>query len=152
MRIDLVPVAILALGLAVPVAAQEATPDEGPAPVIRTSDGAMTCIQIADEAARLSARMGGDGGGGVFGQVGGVAKAGAAMLIPGAGLLMAGADALTADERREREAEADAVQHRWYYLNGLYAGRHCDAPTPAPASATATPPTAPPPPVVVTPR
>jgi hypothetical protein len=134
MRIDLVPAAVLALGLATPAGAQDAAPPDGPPPIIRASDGAMTCVQMSDEAAQLSARMGGEGESGVFGQVGGVAKAGAAMLIPGAGLLIAGADALTADERREREAEAAAVQDRWYYLNGLYAGRHCGAAASAPSS------------------
>ena len=139
------------LAIAGPVVAQEGP---GPAAVIRASDGQMTCMQISDEAAQLSEQMGGRPEGGVLGQVGGVAKAGASMLIPGAGLLFAGADALTADQRREREAQAAAVQHRWYYLNGLYAGRHCDAPVqPAAAAPPAAPaPVAPTAPVVVTPR
>jgi hypothetical protein len=93
-----------------------------PAPVIRTADERLTCRQIADEAAQLSATMGGTPSGGGLGEI---AKAGAAMLIPGAGLLFAGADALTREERDRRQAEALAVQNRWFYLNGLYAGRRC---------------------------
>ncbi|WP_374515101.1 hypothetical protein [Brevundimonas sp.] len=105
--------------------APEAAPEqaaEGPAPVIRAADERLTCRQIADEAAALSADMGGTPSGGGLGEI---AKAGAAMLIPGAGLLFAGADALTREERERRQAEALAVQNRWFYLNGLYAGRRC---------------------------
>ncbi|OGN44521.1 MAG: hypothetical protein A2623_14490 [Caulobacterales bacterium RIFCSPHIGHO2_01_FULL_70_19] len=101
--------------------AAEATGGQ-PAPVIRTADERLTCRQIADEAAQLSATMGGTPSGGGLGEI---AKAGAAMLIPGAGLLFAGADALTREERDRRQAEALAVQNRWFYLNGLYAGRRC---------------------------
>ena len=111
-----------ALALAAPAVAQEGDPA---LVVFRPDDGAMTCRQMADEAAGLSAQMGGRGGAGVFGAMGEVAKSGAAMLIPGAGLAMAGVDALTREGRERREAEEAAVEHRWYYLNGLYAGR-CD--------------------------
>lgn len=125
--------AALALACAGAAAAQDASPDrsppaegraaaEVPAPVIRAADEALTCRQIADEAAALSADMGGTPSGGGLGAI---AKAGAAMLIPGAGLLFAGADALTREERERRQAEALAVQNRWFYLNGLYAGRRC---------------------------
>ncbi|SFS50737.1 hypothetical protein [Brevundimonas viscosa] len=102
--------------------AEPARAVEGPAPVIRSADERLTCRQIADEAAALSADMGGTPSGGGLGEI---AKAGAAMLIPGAGLLFAGADALTREERERRQAEALAVQNRWFYLNGLYAGRRC---------------------------
>lgn len=90
---------------------------EANAPVIRAGDASMTCRQIADEAATLSARMGGTPGGAVLG----MARAGAAALIPGAGLLIAGADALGEPERRRREAD----QNRWHYLNGLYTANNC---------------------------
>ena len=130
-------VSAMSLGAAAPALAQEsAAPPEGPIEVIRTSDTALTCAAMADEAALLSETMGGEPGGGLFGRLGGVARAGAAMLIPGAGLVMAGTDALTAPERDRKAAEATAVQHRWYYLNGLYAGRDCMN---APAGATAAP-------------
>lgn len=132
----LVPLLASGLALATPAVAQDASTP--PATVILASDADLTCLQIGDEAAALSERMGGRPERGVLGEVGGVAKAGAAMLIPGAGLLIAGADALTADQRREREAAALAVQNRWFYLNGLYSGRRCDAP--AAAAATPTPP------------
>ncbi|MCS6627270.1 hypothetical protein N0B44_30625 [Roseibacterium beibuensis] len=97
----------------------------GGASVMRTGDANLTCVQIADEAAALSQRMGGTPNGGVLGAAGGVAKAGAAMLIPGAGLVIAGADALTAPERERRAAEAEALENRWHYLNGLYTARRC---------------------------
>ena len=86
--------------------------------VSRAGDANLTCRQIADEAATLSARMGGTPTGGALG---GVARAGAAALIPGAGLVMAGVDALNAPERARREAD----ENRWHYLNGLYTARNC---------------------------
>jgi hypothetical protein len=119
----------LALALAAgPVIAQEA-PAEAPPPeqlqIFRTGDAAMTCRQISDEAADLSAQMGGGQGSGVFSSVVGVGRAGASMLIPGAGLALAGADALTRPERERREARARSIEQRWYYLNGLYTGLRC---------------------------
>ena len=95
-----------------------ATQQTSSAPVVRAGDDRLTCRQIADEAATLSARMGGTPTGGALG---GVARAGAAALIPGAGLVMAGVDALNAPERQRREAD----ENRWHYLNGLYTARRC---------------------------
>ena len=131
--------AVVALGLfAAPSAfAQDAPAADAPRipAIIQAGDTSLTCPAMADEAARLSATMGGEPGGGLFGRLGGVARAGAAMVIPGAGLVMAGTDALTAPERERKAAEAAAIQHRWYYLNGLYAGRDCmNAPPAAPSS------------------
>lgn len=117
--------AAVALSAAPSLAQEQTQAAEGPIQVIRADDAALTCVQIGDEAAQLSERMGGDPGGGVMGSLVGVAKSGAAMLIPGAGLLFAGADAATA-ERREREAaERQSVENRWFYLNGLHEGRGC---------------------------
>ena len=96
----------------------------GSGTVVRTGDANLSCIQIADEAAGLSERMGGTAPGRLGAAVD-VAKAGAAMLIPGAGLVMAGADALTGPERERRAAEAQALQNRWHYLNGLYIAGDC---------------------------
>lgn len=141
MRTAIVAAAIaMGLGVAPSAFAQDAPAAEasGPPPVIRASDSALTCAAMADEAARLSASMGGDPGGGLFDRLGGVARAGAAMLIPGAGLVMAGGDAITAPGREREEAEAAATRHRWYYLNGLYAGRDCRN-APAATSAPGTP-------------
>jgi len=90
----------------------------GSATTVRAGDASLSCTQIADEAATLSARMGGTPTGGALGSV---AKAGAAALIPGAGLLIAGADALGEGERQRREAD----QNRWHYLNGLYTANNC---------------------------
>ena len=130
----------LALALAAGPAFAQEPPAEGPPPeqlqIFRTGDAAMTCRQISDEAADLSAQMGGGQGGGVFSSVVGVGRAGASMLIPGAGLALAGADALTRPERERREARARSIEQRWYYLNGLYTGLRCGeepaipAPTP----------------------
>ena len=142
-------VAVLGLAAGSPVLAQEAeAAPSGPIEIIRAGDTAMTCAAVSEEAARLSEAMGGEPDGGLFGRLGGVARAGASMMIPGAGLVLAGADALTAPDREREAAEADAVRHRWYYLNGLYAGQGCqaasDAAGPTPASpADAAPPAEP---------
>lgn len=117
--------ATVASGAAPALAQDQVQAPDGPIQIIRADDAALTCIHIGDEAAQLSERMGGDPGGGVMGSLVGVARSSAAMLIPGAGLLFAGADVATA-ERREREAaERQAVENRWYYLNGLHEGRGC---------------------------
>lgn len=137
-------VAALGLGAVAPVMAQEAeAPPSGPVEIIRAGDTALTCPAMADEAAHLSEAMGGAPDGGLFGRLGGVARAGASMMIPGAGLVLAGADAVTAPGRERKAAEAAAIEHRWYYLNGLYAGRDCmdgaDAAPPSPADAAPAP-------------
>jgi hypothetical protein len=117
-------IAALGLGVAGPGLAQA----QGPT-VVRDGDATLTCRQMADEAATLSAGMGGgNGGGGLLGRLGEVARAGAAMVVPGAGLALAGADALTSSDRERREARADAGRDRWNYLNGLYAGKGCGGP------------------------
>jgi hypothetical protein len=139
-------VATASLCAAAPALAQEsAAPPEGPIEVIRASDTSLTCAAMADEAARLSETMGGEPDGGLFGRLTGVARAGAAMVIPGAGLAIAGADALTAPDRERKEAEEAAVRHRWYYLNGLYAGQRCQAAADAAGPTPATPADADPP-------
>lgn len=116
----------LALALAAgPGLAQEAAAPPEVQPIFRAGDAAMTCVQISDEAATLSEQMGGAQGGGVFSSVVGVGRAGASLLIPGAGLAIAGADALTRPERERREAREAAIEQRWYYLNGLYTGLRC---------------------------
>ena len=124
--------AIACLALPRPAFAQDTPPPEQ-LPIFRQGDADMTCVQISDEAAALSQQMGGERPS-VFGQLTGVARSGAALLIPGAGLALAGADALTAEDRERREARASAIEHRWYYLNGLYTGLRCDQ-QPAPAAA-----------------
>jgi len=132
-------VAALSVGVAQPAFAQQAEARTNASfEIMRASDTTMTCPQISEEAAGLSQQLGGTPGGGILGAVTGVASAGAAMLIPGAGLAIAGVDALTRPDRDRKEAEAAAVRHRWYYLNGLYAGQDCqavaDAAGPTPAS------------------
>ena len=123
-----------------PLRAQEAgAPPSGPIQVIRASDTAMTCAAVSEEAAQLSEAMGGEPDGGLFGRLGGVVRAGASLVIPGAGLAMAGADVVTAPGRERKAAETDAVRHRWYYLNGLYAGLGCQAAADAAGPTPATP-------------
>ena len=113
--------------------------DTASSTVVREGDEALTCRQMADEAATLSAAMGESGGGGLLGRLGGVARVGASMALPVVGLAMAGADALAAPNRERRAAKVDAERDRWNYLNGLYAGKECgetQEPAVAPASAT----------------
>ena len=105
--------ALVCTGCATQPGADAASPS-----VVRTGDSSLNCRQIADEAATLSARMGGTPTGGALGTV---AKAGAAALIPGAGLVMAGVNALNEPERQRREAD----ENRWHYLNGLYTAGGC---------------------------
>ena len=83
------------LACAGPSLAQEAAP--APTLVMREGDDALTCVQISAEAEQISQAMGGQTpNGSVFGRLGDVAKAGAAMVIPGVGLATAASDALTA--------------------------------------------------------
>jgi len=124
--------------LAHPALAQTTTAD-APGTVVRAADTEMTCSQMADEAAMLSAGMG-ENGPGLLGRVSGVARAGASMLVPGVGLALAGADALASSGKDRKAAEVDAKRDRWNYLNGLYAGRGCNEAV----SPSAAPPTSPP--------
>lgn len=135
--------AALTAAVVQPAFAQDSTSrpvvaSEDPVEIMRASDTAMTCPQISEEAAQLSQQLGGAPGGGILSAITGVASAGAALLIPGAGLAIAGADALTRPDRDRKEAHTASVRHRWYYLNGLYAGQDCqalaDAAGPTPAS------------------
>ena len=138
--------AALAVGACAPAMAQNSAPATVATPetsvqlvIIRDTDDTLTCPQMSEEAAQLSQTMGAEPDGGLFGAIGGVARAGAAMVIPGAGLVMAGADALTRPDRERKEAEDRAVERRWYYLNGLYAGRDCQQQAEAASSTPASP-------------
>ncbi|WP_421729681.1 hypothetical protein [Brevundimonas sp.] len=127
-RLIAAPACALLLTAATASAAQQS------ATVVRQGDPELTCIQMSEEAAEISARMGEGEGGGLLGRVGAVAKTGASMLVPGVGLAIAGADAVTAPGRERREAEAQADRDRWNYLNGLYAGKNCNPEQTAEAS------------------
>lgn len=135
--------AIATIAAATLLAGTAVAQDSAPTPaqqVIRDTDSTLTCVQIADEAAQLSQAMGGSPGSSTISALTDVAKAGAATFIPFAGLVIAGADALTQGDRQERIAAALAQQNRWFYLNGLYSGRGCmDNPTPAAAQAQPVP-------------
>ena len=99
--------------------------------VFRDTDAAMTCVQIGNEAAMLSAAMGdATPRGGWLSALSGVARSGASLLLPGGSLAVAGVDAVRQPARQQREAEAAEALGRWYYLNGLHAGRGCRDPAP----------------------
>ena len=123
--------ALLTLGQ--PAFAQTPAAD-APGTVVRAGDDALTCPQMSEEAATISASMG-EQGPGLLGRAAGIARAGASMLVPGAGLALAGADALTSPAKDKKEAEADAKRDRWNYLNGLFAGRGCGETAAQPTSA-----------------
>ncbi|WP_428150094.1 hypothetical protein [Brevundimonas sp.] len=130
MRRLLIPILSTALSCASAASAQESG-------VFREADESLTCAQIGDEAAQLSEVMGdATPQGGWLSSLGNLAKSGASLLVPGAGLAVAGADAVRQPARDRDEAERSAIQNRWYYLNGLHAGRGCREPaaTVAPAS------------------
>lgn len=138
------PLAIAAaFCFAAPVAAQDAARAEPSAQAtlqaIRADDPSLSCIQLGDEAARLSQIMGREPEGSLFGRLGGVVKAGAAMLIPGAGLAIAGTDAVTQPGRDRAETADRVTENRWHYLNGLYAGRRCHEQAEAQVTAAETP-------------
>jgi len=131
MRPLLIPTLMIAVMAAGATSAQEAG-------VFREADEGLTCAQIGDEAAQLSEAMGdATPQGGWLSSLGSLAKTGASMLAPGGGLVVAGVDAVRQPGRDRDEAEQAAIQNRWYYLNGLHAGRGCREQTTAAASAPA---------------
>ena len=96
--------------------------------IIRQSDQALSCAQIVAEGAEISQALGETREQSMFGRFGGVVKAGASMLVPGAGIAIAGVEAMGEDERQAALAEDLARMNRWYYLNGLYFGKGCGTP------------------------
>jgi hypothetical protein len=122
MRPLLIPTLAAALASAAPALAQETG-------VFREADSSLTCAQIGDEAAQLSQTMGdATPRGGWLSSLGDLAKTGASMFVPGGALAVAGADAVRQPGRDRAEAEQAATRNRWYYLNGLHAGRGCREP------------------------
>ena len=102
------------------------------AQVIRLGDSGMSCEQIMTEANKISEALGRSIGVDELGAMAldratqGTGLAGAATLIPGAGLVD---DLLTGNTRQDPEqlSRRAMVEKRWYFLNGLYHGRNCDA-------------------------
>lgn len=105
--------------------------------VIQLGDTSLTCAQIVQEANDLTQKLGGAPEGGVFTSEQAISAAtsfaaqgailsGAGRAIPGIGLLGNALGAAARRDRERREAEAVVARQRWYYLNGLYAGRDCD--------------------------
>ncbi|HEY0051816.1 MAG TPA: hypothetical protein VGB49_00235 [Caulobacteraceae bacterium] len=118
--------------------------------IIRPGDSTMSCPQIVATAQDLLRVLGpsDSGGNGVemLGTAANVAVQGAiltgaaaASIAPGVGLV---SELLTGPARREREqraAEERLALQRWYYLNGLYEGRECQAPAAAQTGAVTPP-------------
>ena len=116
---------LIATGAAGAAAAQD---PESAGAVIRQSDQSLTCEQIVAAGAEISQALGETREQSMFGRFGGVVKAGASMLVPGAGIAIAGVEAMGEDERQAALAEDLARVNRWYYLNGLYFGKGCGTP------------------------
>ena len=130
MRTLMILAATGAVGLATPALAQQGQ-------VIQLGDSSLTCPQIVEGAGQLAQVLGGAPEGGVFGSeqaigaatglaMQGALMSGAGRAIPGMGLLGNAMGAMARRDRERREAERLVAQQRWYYLNGLYAGRNCD--------------------------
>lgn len=105
--------------------------------VIQLGDASLTCQQVVQQANELTQKLGGAPEGGVFTSEQAISAAtsfaaqgailsGAGRAIPGIGLLGNALGAAARRDRERREAEAVVARQRWYYLNGLYAGRDCD--------------------------
>lgn len=126
MRHLALPLSLAIASLAGIACAQDAQTESAGA-VMRASDAAFTCEQLVEEGLKMSNALGANAEGSMFGRFGGVLRSGASLLVPGAGLVIAGADAMTQPERDARLAEDIARMNRWYYLSGVYMGRGCDA-------------------------
>lgn len=120
----------LSLVLAAPVLATEGQ-------VVRMGDSALDCTAIIGEANEASEVLGGSPEGGVFSSKQAIGAATAlgqqAALVGGAAKALGGIGAVggffgrQAKAREEEEkARKEVAESRWYYLNGLYAGRRCD--------------------------
>ena len=137
MRSLLIPTLTITLLSAGAALAQDAGAQESGAQetgVFRETDESLSCAGISDEAAQLGQAMGAaTPQGGWLSSLGGIARSGAAMLVPGGGLAIAGVDAVRQPGRDRDEAEQAAVQSRWYYLNGLHIGRGCREQAQAPS-------------------
>lgn len=105
--------------------------------VIRLGDDALDCPGIIAAAIESAEILGGAPEGGVFGSeqainaatglaVQGAIMSGAGRAVPGVGMLGNALGAAARRRREQQEAERLIAQQRWYYLNGLYAGRDCD--------------------------
>lgn len=105
--------------------------------VIRMGDSALDCTAIIKEANQAAEVLGGSPEGGVFTSEQAIGAATAlgqqAALVGGAAKALGGIGAVggffgrQAKAREEEQAaRRDAAESRWYYLNGLYAGRQCD--------------------------
>jgi len=114
--------------------------------VIRMGDSALSCTDIILQANAAAETLGGAPEGGLMTGENAVAVAQTAALHTGMGQAIPGLGAVggmfrqASQARQKQQEEARTVaQSRWYYLNGLYAGRQCDQVLAAEAAATAAP-------------
>lgn len=131
--------AALMAAVATPVLAQEGQ-------VIRMGDSALSCTDIIMQANEAAETLGGAPEGGLMTGENAVAVAQTAAIHTGMGQAVPGLGAVgglfrqASQARKEREEAArNVAQSRWYYLNGLYAGRQCDQVLAAEAAAAAAP-------------
>ena len=106
--------------------------------IIQVGDTSLTCQQIVQNANELAGILGGAPEGGVFSSeqainaatsvaMQGALMSGAGRAVPGLGLLGNAMGAMARRDAERREAERVIARQRWYYMNGLYSGRDCDA-------------------------
>ncbi|MCC5887545.1 MAG: hypothetical protein JJT88_14015 [Gammaproteobacteria bacterium] len=101
--------------------------------IIRMGDSALSCTDIILQANAAAETLGGAPEGGLMTGENAVAVAQTAALHTGMGQAIPGLGAVggmfrQASQARQQQQEAarKVAQSRWYYLNGLYAGRQCD--------------------------
>lgn len=137
-----IAIAVLAAAVAAPALAQEGQ-------IIRMGDSALTCTDIVMQANEAAQTLGGAPEGGLMTGEAAVSLAQTAAIHTGMGSAIPGLGAVgglfrqAAESRKQKqEEERKVAQSRWYYLNGLYAGRQCDqvlaaeAAVPSPTAST----------------
>lgn len=134
-----IAIAALLAAAATPALAQEGQ-------VIRMGDSALSCTDIVMQANEAAETLGGAPEGGVMTGEAAVGLAQTAALHTGMGSAIPGLGAVgglfrqaSESRKQKQEAERKVAQSRWYYLNGLYSGRHCDQVLAAEAAAAAAP-------------
>ncbi|MBI1235867.1 MAG: hypothetical protein GC188_04190 [Alphaproteobacteria bacterium] len=106
--------------------------------VILLGDSAMTCPEIVVAANEATDILGGAPEGGVFASeqainaatglaMQGAIQSGIGRAVPGIGAVGGMLGRAAQRRREEEEARQVIAERRWYYLNGLYEGRECDA-------------------------
>jgi hypothetical protein len=126
----------LAAASAAIVMAGAASAQEGQ--VMRMGDTAMSCQQIIVAATEQTEILGGSPEGGLMTSEyaintatalaqHGALMSGAGRAIPGLGAVGGMMGRAAQRQREQEEARRAVAEKRWYFLNGLYGGRDCDA-------------------------